>query len=56
MSVQTCSVDGCDFIENVVPEYLDAQSGAIKPRYCPAHGQTMTPIAYTRDLGDAPLA
>jgi hypothetical protein len=50
-----CSVDGCGFVENVVPEYLDAASGAIKPRFCPSHGPTMTPVAYTRDLGDAPL-
>lgn len=49
-----CSVDGCDFVENVVPEYLDA-AGSIKPRFCPAHGPTMTPVAYTRDLGDTPL-
>lgn len=51
-----CSVDGCDFVENIVPEYLDEHTGAIKPRYCPAHGPTMTPVAYTRELGDAPLA
>jgi hypothetical protein len=51
-----CNVDGCGFIENVIPDYIDVSSGSIRPRYCPTHGPTMTPVGYTREITNAPLA
>ena len=51
-----CSIEGCGHVEDVVPVILDAAKGAIQARYCPVHGQPLTPIAYTRDLANIPLA
>ena len=49
-----CTIDGCKHTEDVVPEKLDAK-GSIKPRFCPEHGNTMSPVGYLRDLVDVPL-
>lgn len=51
-----CSVEGCGYSENVIPEIIDHASGAIRPRFCTVHGPTMTPIGYVKDLANTPLA
>jgi hypothetical protein len=50
-----CSVEGCEHVEDVVPQYTDAQ-GSMQPRFCPTHGPTMTPIGYLNQLANIPLA
>jgi hypothetical protein len=50
-----CSVEGCGHVEDVIPEYTDAQ-GSMQPRFCPTHGPSMTPIGYLNQLANIPLA
>lgn len=50
-----CSVEGCKHVEDVVPEFLDG-SGSVRARFCPEHGDTMTPLGYLSQLANVPLA
>jgi hypothetical protein len=50
-----CGVPGCKHHEDIVPTYLDASKESVQPRFCPAHGEVLTPIGLVKDLGDIPL-
>lgn len=48
-----CSVAGCGHVLDQDPVFLSKDT--IKAVYCHEHGVAMTPIGYTRELGNLPL-
>lgn len=50
-----CSVPDCTHHEDVEPQFLDAAQESMAPRFCPEHGEVLTPIGRIVDLANIPL-
>lgn len=50
-----CNVQGCEEVQNRIPEIIDAVNGTYKPVFCPIHGEPMQAVSTLEKYRNNPL-